>query len=180
VRVARVTTRRLLAVTPSGIDEQGYRDLLLAPEVSRWLRPPPLRPMSDPDPGLWLARDIAHWQAHGFGPWTLREHSSGLFIGRAGLAYTRLNGQLAVEIAWALLPWRWREGLASEAATAALDAARELGLERLVAYTLPTNIASRRVMEKIGMRPAGEITHAGLPHLLYVADSSPRAASEDR
>jgi [ribosomal protein S5]-alanine N-acetyltransferase len=165
--------RRLLATAPSGADEESYRQLLLAPEVNRWLRPPPLRPMSDPDPGLWLARDIAHWQAHDFGPWALRERSSGQFIGRAGLAHASLNDRDVVELSWAIIPSRWREGLASEAAAAALRAAETLGLQELLAYTLPGNVASRRVMEKIGMRPAGEITQAGLPHLLYVAYLGP-------
>jgi RimJ/RimL family protein N-acetyltransferase len=136
--------------------------------------------MSDPDPGLWLARDIAHWQAHNFGPWVLRERSTGVFLGRAGLAYTRLDDRPAVELAWAILPSRWREGLATDAAVAALDAGKSLGLQELVAYTLPENVASRRVMEKIGMCPSGEITHAGLLHLLYVLYLDPRLAGGTR
>jgi [ribosomal protein S5]-alanine N-acetyltransferase len=176
VSLARITTRRLLALRPSDADEENYRQLLLAPEINRWLRPPPLPPMRDEDPGLWLARDISHWQAHGFGPWVLRERSSGEFLGRAGLAHTTLRDRTAVELAWAILPSRWRQGHASEAARAALKAGEDLGFQELLAYTLPTNAASRGVMRKIGMRLSGEITHAGLPHLLYVADLDSRGA----
>ena len=43
----------------------------------------------------------------------------------------------------------------------------DLGLGEIVAFTLPTNIASRRVMEKSGFAYEREIVHAGLPHVLY-------------
>jgi ribosomal-protein-alanine N-acetyltransferase len=42
-----------------------------------------------------------------------------------------------------------------------------LGLDRLVAFTLPDNVASRRVMEKSGFIYERHIEHAGLPHVLY-------------
>ena len=43
----------------------------------------------------------------------------------------------------------------------------QLGLLEIVAFTLPDNIASRRVMEKAGFRYERDIVHAGLPHVLY-------------
>jgi RimJ/RimL family protein N-acetyltransferase len=42
-----------------------------------------------------------------------------------------------------------------------------LGMSDLVAFTLPINQASRRVMEKIGFSFERDIVHAGLPHVLY-------------
>ena len=72
-----------------------------------------------------------------------------------------------MELAWALLPARWSAGFATKAARAAVAAARELTLPDVVAFTLPHNTASRRVMEKAGLRFAGEVEHAGLPHVLY-------------
>jgi RimJ/RimL family protein N-acetyltransferase len=55
--------------------------------------------------------------------------------------------------------------------------ARErLGLEEIVAFTLPHNVASRRVMEKVGFRYERDIEWAGLPHVLYrqrLASSTP-------
>ena len=43
----------------------------------------------------------------------------------------------------------------------------ELGLADLVCFTLTTNRASQRVMEKVGFGFEREVEHAGLPHLLY-------------
>ena len=45
----------------------------------------------------------------------------------------------------------------------------DLGLREIVAFTLPDNLASRRVMEKAGFVYDREVTHVGLPHVLYVA-----------
>jgi hypothetical protein len=42
-----------------------------------------------------------------------------------------------------------------------------LGLGSVVAYTLPHNIASRRVMEKLGLGYEREVVYADLPHVLY-------------
>ena len=42
-----------------------------------------------------------------------------------------------------------------------------LGLDRVVAFTLPDNVASRRVMAKAGFIYGRDIEHAGLPHVLY-------------
>ena len=50
---------------------------------------------------------------------------------------------------------------------AAVDAARELGLAEVVAFTLAENVASRRVMERAGFALDGTVEHAGLPHVLY-------------
>jgi [ribosomal protein S5]-alanine N-acetyltransferase len=62
----------------------------------------------------------------------------------------------------------WGSGLATEMAGAILTVAFEhLGLADVVAFTLTTNQASRRVMEKVGCQFEREIVHAGLPHVLY-------------
>jgi hypothetical protein len=42
-----------------------------------------------------------------------------------------------------------------------------LGMADIVAFTLATNQASRRVMGKVGCTAEREIVHAGLPHVLY-------------
>ena len=160
-------TRRLTGRAPRADDAPGYRALLLAPEVGAWLRPPPLPAFTEGDVLELLERDRAHWRAHGFGPWAVLDRPTERYVGRVGLAWATVEGRRVVEIAWALVPDRWGEGLATEAARAAVDEARRLALEEVVAFTLAHNRASRRVMEGAGLRFAGEIEHAGLPHVLY-------------
>ena len=75
-----------------------------------------------------------------------------------------------VELPWSLLPESQGRGLATEAATAALTVAAGLGLKHVVSLTLTGNLASRRVMEKIGLTYEREVEHFGLPHVLYGID----------
>jgi ribosomal-protein-alanine N-acetyltransferase len=89
-------------------------------------------------------------------------------VGRGGLRHVHVGGHDAVEIAYALMADFWGRGLATEMAEAILTVAFEhLGRADIVAFTLPTNRASRRVMEKVGCTCERTIVHAGLPHVLY-------------
>jgi RimJ/RimL family protein N-acetyltransferase len=73
-----------------------------------------------------------------------------------------------VEVAWAISPERWGRGLATELARASITTAfGPLGLSGIIAFTLPHNLASRRVMEKTGFVYERNIVHAQLPHVLY-------------
>jgi RimJ/RimL family protein N-acetyltransferase len=82
-----------------------------------------------------------------------------------------------VEIGWRLGADHWGRGLASEGAMAVVRHAFEsLGLEALVSFTVPRNIRSRRVMEKLGMTRSSseDFDHPNLPeghphrrHVLY-------------
>ena len=150
---------------PESRDEASYRRLLFDAAVGPWLRPPPLRAFTEADAPALLVRDLRHWESHGWGPWVVEEE--GAFLGRVGLSTTRVAGEQAVELAWSLVGPAHGRGIATRAARAAVDEARRLGLPEVVSFTLPENAASRRVMEKAGLAFDREITHAGLPHVLY-------------
>jgi ribosomal-protein-alanine N-acetyltransferase len=169
-RSAQAETRRLTCERPSEGDAPDYLRLFLAPEVSRWLRPPPLEPMIDSDAARVLEHDLLHWRRHGFGPWVLRLKDDERFVGRGGLTWTTVEGSPMVELPWSLLPESQGRGLAAESAVAALGVASRIGLKRVVSLTLTGNQASRRVMEKIGLDFEREVEHHGLPHVLYGTD----------
>jgi len=160
-------TRRLTARMPAPADRTLYHAHFTKPAVERWLRPSPLPPFDARTLDELLEGDCAHWQDHGFGPWVLVERESGAFAGRGGLAWTSVEGVAEVELPWSVEPRLHGQGLATEAAVAAVERARELGFDHVVALTLPDNLASQRVAEKAGFERNGEVTHAGLPHLLY-------------
>jgi RimJ/RimL family protein N-acetyltransferase len=116
-----------------------------------------------------LASCEEHWRTYGFGLWLLRDRSTQMMVGRGGLQHTHATGTDEVEIAWAIVPERWRQGLATELAVACVEVAVErLHLDSVIAYTRPDNIASRRVMEKAGMRFEREFTDPSAhPAVLY-------------
>ena len=72
------------------------------------------------------------------------------------------------------MPERWSQGIATELGAASLEVAfGPLALPDVVSFTLPDNLASRRVMEKLGFRFERDTVYAGLPHVLYRLRVSP-------
>lgn len=111
---------------------------------------------------------IAHWETNGFGLWLLRDRASGALAGRAGLKGIEIGGNWEIELGYTFLQPYWGRGLATEIAAASLEVGFErLGLEQLVCFTLTTNMASKRVMEKVGFLFEREVVHMGAATLLY-------------
>jgi ribosomal-protein-alanine N-acetyltransferase len=116
----------------------------------------------------FLRDNLRHWAQHGYGLWTFRSQADGRFVGRGGLRHVHVGGRDEVELAYALMAAFWGRGLATEMAKALVTVAFEpLGMADIVAFTLATNLASRRVMEKVGFQFERDLAHAGLPHVLY-------------
>jgi RimJ/RimL family protein N-acetyltransferase len=165
--IERVETERMVLerLRLEHADEQ--LRLLLDPRVSATLWPQAQSP-TEADVLEGLAAKVDHWDRHGFGMWTARDRNTGGLVGRGGLQYTYTAGLNDVEAGWAIVPERWGQGLATELAHACVEVGfGPLGLLELVAFTLPNNLASRRVMEKVGFTYERDIVHAGLPHVLY-------------
>jgi len=113
-----------------------------------------------------LAADIRHWQERSFGPWAFFSAETGLFVGRGGLTTTTVAGRQCVEVAYAVRSEEWGQGYATEMASIAVGHARRLGLAEVVGLSAADNRASRRVLEKCGMRYERTVQRAGLPHWL--------------
>jgi ribosomal-protein-alanine N-acetyltransferase len=148
----------------------------------------------------------AHFREHGFGGFAAELRSNASFIGFIGLAIPSFDATFllppsartkpdpakdsepsvvalqspelqVVEIGWRLAHSAWGQGLATEGARAAANCAFEiLKLPSLISFTVPANLRSRRVMEKIGMvhDPSADFLHPNLPeghplrpHVLY-------------
>lgn len=133
------------------------------------------------------ARSIAtSWRLHRVHKWMAYDRNTGEVVGRGGLSRTPVDddwGRLYrflpdepwvreahdserpfkahahwLEIGWALRGAYWGQGYASEIGTAGLNYAFEtLGARAVVSCTDRDNVRSRAVMERIGMRYAGEI-----------------------
>jgi RimJ/RimL family protein N-acetyltransferase len=120
-----------------------------------------------------------HFERHGFGGWAAELRATGEFIGFIGLAVPAFLAAFTpcVEIGWRLARAHWGKGLAIEGARAVAKHAFDvLGLDELVSFTVPANVRSRRVMEKLGMThdPRDDFDHPNLPeghpmrrHVLY-------------
>lgn len=116
-------------------------------------------------------------EQRGWGFWCLE--IDGLCAGFTGLSVPTFDAPFmpAIEIGWRMLPEYWGRGLATEAARLALAYGFDvLEASEIVAFTVPSNVRSRAVMERLGMRRdhAADFDHpriaAGHPlrrHVLY-------------
>lgn len=93
---------------------------------------------------------IISYARNGFGLYLVQLKESGESIGMCGLIKRETLDD--VDIGYAFLPKFWSKGYAVEAALAAKEQARNLGLKRLVAIVDPANQGSIRVLEKLGMK----------------------------
>jgi RimJ/RimL family protein N-acetyltransferase len=156
-------------------DREPFAALNADPRVTRYLGGPLSREESD----ALAARIETHFDQRGFGLWAVEIRGGASFAGYIGLAVPRFEARFTpcVEIGWRLGAEHWGQGYAPEGARAALAFGFEaLGLEEIVSFTVPANLPSRRVMEKIGMthNPADDFDHPFLPeghplrrHVLY-------------
>jgi RimJ/RimL family protein N-acetyltransferase len=121
----------------------------------------------------FLERAAEHWKSHGFGLWIFHEHGGDDFVGYGGIKHAIVEGHDEIELAYAITSKHWRKGFATEIAMAALQHGFDtIHLERIVAFTLPHNKASRAVMEHCGFTCNRDITHANLAHVLYTLEDS--------
>ena len=89
----------------------------------------------------------------GYGFWAAVEKASGVFLGWFHLRPGKTAGPLEPELGYRLRREAWGRGYATEGSRALVDKAfGELGAERVDASTMTVNTASRRVMEKVGLR----------------------------
>ncbi len=126
-----------------------------------------------------IAAMAAHWDAHGFGWYAFRDRASGALVARGGPHRARIAGRDEVEIGWTVAADRWGQGLATELGGASVaHAFGPLGLAEVVSFTLPENVASRRVMEKLGFAFEREADYKGWRHVLYrLSAASARSTS---
>jgi RimJ/RimL family protein N-acetyltransferase len=144
------------------------------PLVMEFFPAPHSRATSDASIDAWQAQ----FRERGWSNWAAELRSTGEFIGFVGLSVPKRVFPFSpcVEVGWRLARAQWGQGLATEAARAALRVGfEEIALNEIVSFTSVLNARSRAVMERIGMRNAHEdFEHPGIaqghalrPHCLY-------------
>jgi RimJ/RimL family protein N-acetyltransferase len=121
----------------------------------------------------------AHFGEHVFGLWAVEIPDVSPFIGFVGLSIPSFDAHFTpcVEIGWRLARACWGNGYATEGAWEVLRFGfGRLGLREIVSFTVPANVRSRRVMERLGMHhsPTDDFDHPRSPeghdlrrHVLY-------------
>jgi RimJ/RimL family protein N-acetyltransferase len=170
-----VKTERLLLRTWRRSDREPFARLNGDPVVMEHF--PAVISRNDSD--AFADRIDDHFKSHGFGLWAVEVPGEADFIGFVGLSIPGFKAPFmpAVEVGWRLAKAYWGRGFATEAARAAVaDGFERLVLTEVVSFTVPANLRSIRVMERLGMThdPADDFDHPRLPeghrlrnHVLY-------------
>ena len=168
-------TERLLLRRWRDSDRVPFRQINADPRVMEFF----LEPLTAEASDALFDRALEHFERHGFGPFAIELIQTGAFIGFVGLFVPAFEAPFtpAVEIGWRLAFDQWSKGLATEGARAALHCGfKDLALEQVVSFTVPTNLRSLRVMERLGMMHniADDFDHPCIPeghplrrHVLY-------------
>ena len=104
----------------------------------------------------------------GWGFWALEEREARV-VGGAGL-FPLAWQEPEIELAYHVVPSAWGRGYATEAGAALLDAAWRTGLDHVVAVAFEENVASTRVMQKLGMRFDGHVAYRGFDAVRYLIE----------
>ncbi|MEG4291216.1 GNAT family N-acetyltransferase [Microcoleus sp. C2C3] len=142
IETARLYLRQF---TPEDLDDL-YR-IYSDPEIMKYLGGVRTREATE----IAIHTMLKCWEENNFGMWALVHKIDRKMIGRCGLFF--LDKTPEVELGYTLDKAYWNQGLATEASFASLNYGFQiLKLERIVAVARPENIASQRVMQKVGMK----------------------------
>jgi RimJ/RimL family protein N-acetyltransferase len=167
-------------------DRAPFAEMNADPEVMRYFP----RSLSGPESDAMVDRLEARFDENDFGLWAVERRKDRAFLGFTGLATTASLGFVGpaeallgpppipeAEIGWRFARFAWGQGYATEAARAALEFGFETaGLREIMSITSALNIASMRVMERIGLQrdPSDDFDHPRIPegnplrrHVLY-------------
>jgi RimJ/RimL family protein N-acetyltransferase len=159
-----LTTERLVLRRWRDSDRKAFRNLNADTRVMEFM--PKLLTWDESD--RLMKRFEGHFEEHGFGLYAAELRDSQGLIGFLGLAVPDFSAGFTpcVEIGWRLAPEYWGHGLATEGAREAMrDGFESQGLTGIVSFTVPMNVRSVRVMERLGMArdQDGDFEHPKLP-----------------
>ncbi len=174
-----IRTDRLLLRRWRESDRDRFAEMNADPDVMRHM----IDHLSRDESDALIDRVEEAFNIWGFGLWAVEVPGESDFIGFTGLWPTGFQAPFtpAIEIGWRLNRNSWGKGYATEAALAALAFGFERAeLEQIVSFTIPANVRSIAVMERLGMThdPHDDFDHPGVPsgsplkrHVLYRIDS---------
>jgi RimJ/RimL family protein N-acetyltransferase len=143
-------TDRLVLRRLSAEDAEFILELLNQPSFLRYIGDKGVRTSEDAVNYIQTGPQ-ASYEQFGFGLYLVELKGSGVSIGMCGLI--KRDSLPDVDVGFAFLPDYWSQGYAFEAAAAVMNYGREaFGLKRIVAITSLDNVASIKLLEKVGLR----------------------------
>jgi [ribosomal protein S5]-alanine N-acetyltransferase len=164
--VTSIKTKRLTLRSFTLDDAPFIHELLNDPDWIRFIGDRGIRTLDDARRQI-SEKYMAAYARDGFGLMLVVRNADGASVGMCGLI--RRVGLDDVDIGFAFLLRYRGQGIALEAARAALAHGGDvLKLTRVVGITLPANVASISLMEKIGLTFESQVTLPNDPETLHL------------
>src|SRR5215469_1019880 len=164
---AKIETDRLILRPFEASDAEAAFGWLGDPVVMRFTPTGPDKSIEETKTRLVAFMD--HQQLHGFSKWLISDRDSGVAIGDSGLLVLQDYGW--IDLGFRFPQQYWGRGLATEAASAWVRAAfDEFHLKRLGAFVHPENVASIRVLEKVGFQRERHENVIGMDSIVFSLD----------
>lgn len=153
--IFNIETERLILRELRLTDLDGMFELDSDPEVHKYLGNKPVKTREESQ--KIIENVIKQYDERGIGRWAAIEKSSGEFIGWSGL---RLNSDITFntktnfyDVGYRLIKRYWGKGYASESSVVAIDYFFNTLQKSLLCGIAETeNIASNRILEKVGLK----------------------------
>jgi ribosomal-protein-alanine N-acetyltransferase len=146
-----VETPRLVLSVPVAADAEAvFRRYASDENVTRYLGWPTHRTVADTNG--FLAFSAVQWEREGAGPYLIWARADGRLLGSTGLGLEP-GGQAIT--GYVLAMDAWGQGYATEALTAVVEVATDIGVRRLYALCHPQHRASWRVLVKCSFERDG-------------------------
>ncbi len=173
---AVLETERLILRNWEKNDIFPFIEMCADPKVMEFLS----APLSAEESRSTAGRIRTHFKKYGFGLYAVEKRESKKFIGFIGFMIPNFEHYFTpcVEIGWRIQSDEWNQGFATEGAMACLQFGfSELGFKKIHSFTSVRNLASQRVMQKIGLIKKETFYHPMLPpdhslseHILYCTE----------
>lgn len=169
-----LTTARLRLRPFTAADHEAIHAVYADPEVMRHVGHGAHQTLAETVNALRIYGEVLARSGYSFLAVTERE--TGALVGDGGLHPLGGKGP-DLELGYTLARSVWGRGYATELGGALVEHAfTTLQVPRVVAQVEPANLASRHVLEKLGMTEREERTAYGRPHILYALEAAGYAA----
>jgi len=143
-------------------DAKHIFDLNADPEVIKYTGDPPFKNINE---ALDFIKNYNHYKEHGFGRWAVILKENDQFIGWCGLKYNEEN---EIDLGFRFFKSQWGKGYASESAKATIQYAKSaLGMKSIIGRAAQNNVASIKVLEKLGFKCLKKSMCHGIPNAKY-------------
>lgn len=165
MRIPTLTTPRIILRAFTSEEITRLHQILLNPNVLRYF------PSSDP-PSFDKVQKLVekqqkHWDEHGYGWWALSLAEGDQLMGWCGLNFLPETSE--IELKYLLAETFWGRGIATEASRVSLKyTLTDTEIDTIIGLVHPENIASQRVLEKVGMSLVERKEYFGMECLRYI------------